>query len=54
MAWLRNGPLAGVPVQVSDPGRVCDLFDELARSARPGGVRAPETVLLLLRLIGLR
>jgi len=53
-AWLRNGPLSGGPVQVSAPGRVCDLFDELARSARAGGRRAPETALLLLRLIGLR
>lgn len=53
-AWLRGGALARGPIQVSDPGRIRDLFDELARSVRGGGRLAPEVTRLLLELIGLR
>lgn len=53
-SWLRGLRLAQGPVQVSDPGRVRDLFEELDRTARGGGRHAEEAAGLLLRLLGIR
>ncbi len=52
--FFKNMVCARRPVQVSDPSRVRDVYEDLGRSAREGAAHTAEACTLLLRLLALR
>jgi len=52
--FFRDTACCVRPVQVTDPSRIRDVYDDLERSARYGGGRVEDSCVLLLRLLALR
>jgi AraC-like DNA-binding protein len=53
-SFFQGSPCAHAPVQVSDPIRIRDVYDELEHSARGGSAKSVPICNVLLQLLALR